>query len=68
MLEAAASNPQMNPSVKVTTNEVHSGDAQLRKIARAGRKWKMSIGRKVDMESTYGFSSSISELHRSIGS
>ncbi|KAG8954787.1 capsule-associated protein CAP1 [Tulasnella sp. 419] len=28
----------------------HDGDAQLRKIARAGRKWKMTIGRKVDME------------------
>ena len=26
-------------------------DEELRKIARAGRQWKMTIGRKVDMES-----------------
>lgn len=25
--------------------------AQLRKLARAGRQWKMTVGRKVDMES-----------------
>lgn len=27
-----------------------NGDAELRKIAKAGRNWKYSIGRKVDME------------------
>lgn len=26
------------------------GDAELRKIAKAGRKWKYTHGRKVDME------------------
>ncbi|KZT40170.1 capsular associated protein [Sistotremastrum suecicum HHB10207 ss-3] len=29
---------------------VHAGDARLRKIAKAGRQWKNTIGRKVDME------------------
>jgi hypothetical protein len=29
------------------------GDKQLHRIARAGRQWKATIGRKVDMESTY---------------
>lgn len=44
-------NRTTEPDVKVVSPEWHDGDAQLRKIARAGRKWKMTIGRKVDMES-----------------
>lgn len=52
MVEAAlSSNNTVQPDVKIVTDEYHDGDAQLRKIARAGRKWKMTIGRKVDMES-----------------
>jgi hypothetical protein len=29
------------------------GDAELRKIASAGRDWMLTIGRKIDMESEY---------------
>ncbi|KAG8859740.1 capsule-associated protein CAP1 [Tulasnella sp. 330] len=51
MIEAIqSSNTTTNPDIKIVTDEYHDGDAQLRKIARAGRKWKMTIGRKVDME------------------
>lgn len=51
MLEAINKANQTNSQeVKVVTDAWHDGDAQLRKIARAGRKWKMTIGRKVDME------------------
>lgn len=54
MLEAVnKANQTTNQEVKVVTDAWHDGDAQLRKIARAGRKWKMTIGRKVDMESEY---------------
>ncbi|KAG8880287.1 capsule-associated protein CAP1 [Tulasnella sp. 403] len=45
-----ANNQSFTPDVKIVGNEFRDGDAQLRKIARAGRKWKMTIGRKVDME------------------
>jgi len=27
------------------------GDKRLRRIAKAGREWKQTVGRKVDMES-----------------
>lgn len=30
-----------------------NGDRQLRKIARAGKQWKKTIGRTVDMEGSY---------------
>lgn len=29
------------------------GDAELRKIAKAGREWMFTMGRKIDMESGY---------------
>jgi len=29
------------------------GDADLRKIASAGREWMFTVGRKIDMESEY---------------
>ncbi|KAG8991784.1 capsule-associated protein CAP1 [Tulasnella sp. 427] len=51
MIEALGkANQTSNQDVKIVTDAWHDGDAQLRKIARAGRKWKMTIGRKVDME------------------
>jgi len=58
MEQAAQTQSQTNRTaraVKITSGEPNAnvqrdGDAQLRKIARAGRKWKMTIGRKVDME------------------
>lgn len=31
------------------------GDKRLRRIARAGRQWKHTIGRKVDMEGMFCF-------------
>ena len=49
MLKAANSSTlnseEENPGAKRRTS-----DLQLRRIARAGRQWKNSIGRKVDME------------------
>ena len=33
------------------SNNKLDGDAELRKIAEAGREWMFSIGRKIDMES-----------------
>lgn len=50
----------MTDAVNVTANVPRKknpkqldGDQQLRRIARAGRQWKNTIGRKVDMESQY---------------
>ena len=48
-----SANRTTEPNVKIVSDAFHDGDAQLRKIARAGRKWKMTIGRKVDMESEF---------------
>ncbi|KZO99021.1 glycosyltransferase family 90 protein [Calocera viscosa TUFC12733] len=36
--------------VAPTVGRRHDGDTQLRLIAKAGRQWKKTIGRKVDME------------------
>lgn len=40
----------MSESVNVTQPAGHYEDAELHKIARQGRKWKQTIGRKIDME------------------
>lgn len=40
----------MSSAVNVTHPAGHYDDHELRKIASEGRKWKMTIGRKVDME------------------
>ena len=47
----AAANATDSPTTKKANPKPLDGDAQLRRIARAGRQWKMTIGRKVDMES-----------------
>ena len=47
----AAANATDPPTVKKVKPKPLDGDAQLRRIARAGRQWKMTMGRKVDMES-----------------
>jgi len=45
---ANATNPMI---IKRAKPKPLDGDAQLRRIAKAGRQWKMTIGRRVDMES-----------------
>jgi len=47
----AAANATESPTVRKANPRPLDGDAQLRRIARAGRQWKMTIGRKLDMES-----------------
>lgn len=39
-------------SAGLTTRKL-DGDADLRKIAGAGRDWMFTVGRKIDMESEY---------------
>ena len=46
----AAANATESPTLRKANPRALDGDAQLRRIARAGRQWKMTIGRKVDME------------------
>ena len=40
-----------SPTIMKANPKPIDGDAQLRQIARAGRQWKTTIGRKADMES-----------------
>jgi hypothetical protein len=47
----AAANATDSSIIKKANPKSLDGDAQLRRIARAGRQWKMTIGRQVDMES-----------------
>ena len=47
----AAANATESPTLRKSNPRALDGDAQLRRIARAGRQWKMTIGRKLDMES-----------------
>jgi hypothetical protein len=47
----AAANATDPSAVRKANPRPLDGDAQLRRIARAGRQWKMTIGRRVDMES-----------------
>ena len=47
----AAANATESPTLRKANPSALDGDAQLRRIARAGRQWKMTIGRKLDMES-----------------
>jgi hypothetical protein len=47
----AVVNATGSPTVTKANPKPLDGDAQLRRIGRAGRQWKMTIGRKVDMES-----------------
>lgn len=39
-----------------------NGDAELRKIAKAGRQWMFEVGRKIDMESECCASISVARL------
>jgi hypothetical protein len=40
----------MSAAVNISQPAGHYDDKELRKIAADGRKWSMTIGRKVDME------------------
>jgi hypothetical protein len=42
--------PAMSAAVNASQPAGHYDDKELRKIAAEGRKWSMTIGRKVDME------------------
>ena len=44
------SGPETNATTTLGRREKTEGDVLLRKIARAGRAWKQSLGRKEDME------------------
>ncbi len=46
----AAANTTDSPTVRKANPRALDGDAQLRRIARAGRQWKLTIGRREDME------------------
>ena len=47
----AAANATESPTIRKANPKPLDGDAQLRRIARAGKRWKSIIGRPVDMES-----------------
>jgi hypothetical protein len=47
----AAANATESPTVRKANPKTLDGDAQLWRIARAGKQWKLTIGRKLDMES-----------------
>ena len=47
----AAANATESPTLRKAYPRELDGDAQLRRIARAGRQWKLTIGRTEDMES-----------------
>lgn len=49
MLNAANSTRDQFQSAGLSTRKL-DGDAELRKIAKAGRDWMFSVGRKIDME------------------
>lgn len=49
MLQAANATREQFQSSGLRTRKI-DGDAELHKIAKAGREWMFSIGRKIDME------------------
>lgn len=49
MLQAANATRDQFQSAGLNTRKL-DGDAELRKIAQAGREWMFSVGRKIDME------------------
>lgn len=49
MLHAANTTRDQFQSAGLSTRKL-DGDAQLRKIAQAGREWMFNVGRKIDME------------------
>ena len=52
MLKAANSSSLATDPPGMKDND---GDKRLRRIARAGRQWKHTVGRKVDMEGVFMF-------------
>ena len=50
-LRAANATALTLPAEQRSTRSV-DGDRRLRRIARAGKQWKRTIGRRVDMEGT----------------
>lgn len=50
MLAASNATRDAYQAAGLTTKRL-DGDAELRKIAKAGRDWMFSVGRKIDMES-----------------
>lgn len=50
MLAASNATRGTYQAAGLTTKHLN-GDAELRKIAKAGREWMFSVGRKIDMES-----------------
>lgn len=52
MLAASNATRGTYQAAGLTTKRL-DGDAELRKIASAGRDWMFSVGRKIDMESEY---------------
>ena len=55
MLSASNATRGTYQSAGLTTRKL-DGDAELRKIAAAGREWMFTVGRKIDMESEYNMS------------
>ena len=49
MLRAANATRDHFQSAGLSTRKL-DGDAELRKIAKAGREWMFTVGRKIDME------------------
>jgi len=49
MLNAANTTRDQFHSSSLRTHKL-DGDAELRKIAKAGREWMFTVGRKIDME------------------
>ena len=47
----AATNATESPTIRKAQPEPLDRDAQLRRIANAGKQWKLTTGRLVDMES-----------------
>lgn len=56
MLAASNATRGIYQAAGLTTRKL-DGDAELRKIATAGREWMFTVGRKIDMES--GWSSEV---------
>lgn len=50
MMSSLVSNATSSQTRKKSPREL-DGDKQLHRIARAGRQWKATVGRKADMES-----------------
>ena len=61
MLAASNNTQGMYPSAGLQTRKL-DGDAELHKIAKAGRDWMFEVGRKIDMESKCGIGPQVSTM------